>query len=94
VIALDLLGVAVSTGSACAAGASEPSHVIRALGVVDEVARGVIRLSFGREIGSREVCEAAARIGEVVRRARQTPGTRTPGTRRLDGRASEGNHAA
>jgi cysteine desulfurase len=48
-INLDLQGVAVSTGSACSSGTLEPSPVIRALGHDDELARGSIRLSFGKD---------------------------------------------
>ena len=47
VIALDLAGVAASTGSACASGAVEPSHVIRAMGFGEDEARGAVRLSLG-----------------------------------------------
>jgi cysteine desulfurase len=47
VIALDLAGFAVSTGSACASGAVTPSHVIRAMGYGEEEARGAVRISMG-----------------------------------------------
>jgi cysteine desulfurase len=54
-INLDLEGVAVSTGSACSSGTLEPSPVIRALGVDDELARGSIRFSFGKDNTEEEI---------------------------------------
>jgi cysteine desulfurase len=48
-INLDLQGVAVSTGSACSSGTLEPSPVIRALGRDDELSRGSLRFSFGKD---------------------------------------------
>jgi len=54
-INLDLQGVAVSTGSACSSGTLEPSPVIRALGRDDELARGSIRFSFGKDNTSADV---------------------------------------
>ena len=54
-INLDLRGVAVSTGSACSSGTLEPSPVIRALGRSDELARGSIRFSFGKDNSEEDV---------------------------------------
>lgn len=48
-ISLDLKGIAVSTGSACSSGSLEPSPIIRALGRNDELSRGALRFSFGKE---------------------------------------------
>jgi cysteine desulfurase len=47
-IALDLKGFAVSSGSACSSGATEPSHVLLAMGLTREQARSSIRFSLGR----------------------------------------------
>ncbi|MDQ3918190.1 MAG: cysteine desulfurase [Acidobacteriota bacterium] len=64
-INLDMQGVAVSTGSACSSGSLEPSPVIRALGRDDELARGSIRFSLGRETTEAEI----AYVLEVLPRA-------------------------
>ena len=52
---LDLEGIAVSTGSACASGVFEPSHVIAALGLDERYARGVVRFTLGRATTRAEV---------------------------------------
>jgi cysteine desulfurase len=70
VLALDLCGVAASTGSACAAGAREPSHVLRAIGCDEDTARSGVRFSLGPEICREDVERAARVIADVVRRAR------------------------
>jgi cysteine desulfurase len=69
-INLDLEGVAVSTGSACSSGTLEPSPVIRALGVDDELARGSIRFSFGKDNTEADVDYTVAVLVRAVERLR------------------------
>jgi cysteine desulfurase len=69
-INLDLEGVAVSTGSACSSGTLEPSPVIRALGVDDEIARGSIRFSFGKDNTAEDVDYAVEILTRAVERLR------------------------
>ena len=69
-INLDLEGVAVSTGSACSSGTLEPSPVIRALGVSDEVARGSIRFSFGKDNTEADVDYVVDVLSRAVERLR------------------------
>jgi len=67
-MALDLEGVEVSMGSACAAGAVEPSHVLLAMGRSRDEARSSLRLSLGWNTTSADVERAADIIGRVWRR--------------------------
>jgi len=70
VIALDLEGVAAATGPACAAGAAEPSHVLRAIGCADDVVRATLRLSFGADLSFDDAERAARAVVACVARAR------------------------
>ena len=70
VAALDLDGVAVSSGSACAAGAGEPSHVLLALGRTDDAARDGVRFSLGRSNSLEDLERVVARVAASVRRIR------------------------
>jgi len=79
VAALDLEGVAVSAGSACAAGASEPSHVLRALGRNEAEARDAIRFSLGAESTAAEVDLVVEALGRILAR---TETSRAAGSRR------------
>jgi cysteine desulfurase len=69
-IALDLEGVAVSTGAACSAGGVEPSHVLRAMGLAPERVQSSLRLSLGRTTDDADVTRAAETIASVVERQR------------------------
>ena len=67
---LDLEGIAVSAGSACTAGSMEPSHVILAMGVPYEEARGSVRFSLGPGTRPDEIEEVLARLPGVLKRTR------------------------
>lgn len=68
---LDLEGIAVSTGSACASGSLDPSHVLLATGLAAEDAHGSIRISLGRDNTQEDVEYAAEKIREVIVRLRK-----------------------
>jgi len=70
-ISLDLQGVAVSTGSACSSGTLEPSPVIQALGRNDELSRGAIRFSFGKDNTVEDVDYVLEVLVRVVEKLRQ-----------------------
>jgi len=71
VIALDLKGLAVSTGAACSSGALEPSHVLMAMGLQPDRARASLRFSLGKQNGSEDVEFALTLIPEMVARLRE-----------------------
>jgi cysteine desulfurase len=71
VIALDLKGLAVSTGAACSSGAIEPSHVLTAMGLPADRARASIRFSLGKQNTDEEVDFAAALVPETIARLRE-----------------------
>jgi cysteine desulfurase len=69
-IALDLAGVAVSSGSACSSGKVAPSHVLAAMGAPAELARGAIRLSLGWASTDADVDRFAQAFASVMARMR------------------------
>jgi cysteine desulfurase len=71
VIALDLKGLAVSTGAACSSGAIEPSHVLMAMGMRSDRARSSIRFSLGKQNTPEEIDIALALVPETVARLRE-----------------------
>lgn len=70
VIGLDLAGVAVSAGSACSSGKVEASHVLNAIGVSDELARGAIRASLGFASDRHDINSFLRAFGELIGRLR------------------------
>jgi cysteine desulfurase len=77
VMALDLMGVAVSTGAACAAGAVEPSHVLRAMGLSPERVQASLRFSIGRATTEAELTRAVEAVRAAVERQRRLGSHRT-----------------
>ncbi len=71
VIALDLKGLAVSTGAACSSGAIEPSHVLVAMGLLGERAKASIRFSLGKQSIAEDVDFAVNLIPQTVARLRE-----------------------
>lgn len=67
---LDARGIECSTGSACSAGVTRPSHVLIAMGADGRRARGSLRFSLGHTSGHRDVAAVISAIGSVVDRAR------------------------
>ena len=69
-LALDLAGIAASSGSACTTGSVEPSHVLVAMGVPDELARGSLRFTLGRMNTDADVDRLLEVLPPVVARLR------------------------
>jgi cysteine desulfurase len=74
VIALDLAGIAVSSGAACSSGKVAPSHVLAAMGTAPELAQGAIRVSLGYATSENEIeifLKAWAKLAEGLYRTRK-----------------------
>ena len=71
VVLLDRAGVAAATGSACSTGSTDPSHVVRALGIDDPAwSRGTLRLSLADDVSDRDIDELCERVPRCIERAR------------------------
>ncbi len=70
-LSLDMSGIAVSTGSACASGSEEVSHVLTAMGIAPDVARGSLRFSLGRLNDEDDIAYVLEVLPDVVSRLRE-----------------------
>lgn len=70
ILSLDMENVAVASGSACTSGATEPSHVLTAMGIPPEIALGAIRFSLGRSTTKDQLNHVVSVIGPIIERLR------------------------
>ncbi|MBI1802542.1 MAG: cysteine desulfurase [Chloroflexi bacterium] len=70
ILGLDQAGIEASTGSACTSGSTEPSHVLKALGVADELARGSLRLTLGVENSEADIDYVLETLPGLIARLR------------------------
>jgi cysteine desulfurase len=74
-LSLDVLGVAASEGSACTTGNTEPSHVLRAMGMSDDACRSALRFTVGRSNTDGQIDDAIDALVSSVSRARSLAGS-------------------
>jgi cysteine desulfurase len=79
VLALDLAGFEVSTGSACTSGSLEPSHVLSALGQSAAQARGAVRFSLGRTTTADDIARLLSRLEGTIQKLRSLAAALEPG---------------
>lgn len=71
VMALDRKGFAVASGSACSSDSTEPSHVLLAMGIAPDIARGAVRVSFGAHNTAQQVADLLATLKQEILRLKQ-----------------------
>jgi len=70
-MALDLAGIAASSGSACTSGSLEPSHVLTAMGISEELARGSLRVTLGKDNTPAEIDRFLDALPGIISRLRE-----------------------
>jgi cysteine desulfurase len=76
-LALDRRGIMVSTGSACTSGSLEPSHVLRAIGLPDELSRGSLRVTVGSRTTEADIDRFLTELVPILERLHETEGPPT-----------------
>lgn len=71
IMALDVAGIAASSGSACTSGKVKPSHVLAAMGIDPTLARGAVRISLGRDSTAADTARVIATLNVLLQRARR-----------------------
>ena len=71
VIMLDMEGVCCSSGSACSAGQSSASHVLKSIRLPEEFAKGSLRFTLGKDTSKEDVDTAVEKIKDVLEKARK-----------------------
>lgn len=64
-------GICASTGSACSTGSINPSHVLLAIGLSDDIAKGTLRVTFGKENTKEDVDYLVNSLVEIVQKLRE-----------------------
>jgi cysteine desulfurase len=72
-----MMGIAASAGSACTTGNSEPSHVLLAMGLDEELARSSLRFSTSAEITRADVDDVVDALSQIVERTQSIGAART-----------------
>ncbi|ABY92459.1 cysteine desulfurase NifS [Thermoanaerobacter sp. X514] len=70
ILNLDMAGICASSGSACTSGSLEPSHVLLAIGLSRELARGSLRLTIGKENTEEDIDKVLEVLPQIVKRLR------------------------
>ena len=68
---LDMEGICGSSGSACTSGSLDPSHVLKAIGLPDEIAHGSLRLTLSEETTKEDIDYVVDKLDKIVARLRQ-----------------------
>ena len=72
-LSLDLEGIAASSGSACTSASLEPSHVLKSIGLTDEIAQSSLRMTLGKNTTEEEIDLVLDTLPKIVTRLRSMP---------------------